>query len=76
MNRHRTQGKWMMLCCIIPFVLLLVLLRLGLNLGPFTRILPYAALLICPLIHIGMMVFLFRGRGSCCGNEGQLQGKK
>ncbi len=53
----------MMLLCLIPMAgILLLLPRLGLEFGSFGRLTPYAFLLICPLMHIGMM-FMMRGHG-------------
>ena len=66
MNHQNHKGKGhgflMILCCLIPILAIALLPRLGVELGPIGRLAPYAMLLICPIMHIGMMVFMFKGR--------------
>jgi len=71
MNCHNKNGKkghgmLMLLCCLIPLMLVFMLPRLGVNIGPLARIAPFAMLLICPLMHIGMFVFMFKGKDKNC----------
>ncbi|ABR49414.1 hypothetical protein Amet_3277 [Alkaliphilus metalliredigens QYMF] len=58
----KKHGMLMMLCCLIPLVAIVLLPRLGFELGPIGRFAPYALFLICPIMHIGMIVFMFKGK--------------
>lgn len=49
----------MLLCCLIPIGLILAVSIFGLSLGPLTPYLPFALVLLCPL----MMFFMMRGMG-------------
>ncbi|AOY74811.1 DUF2933 domain-containing protein [Clostridium formicaceticum] len=69
-HKGKNHGMMMLLCCLVPLAAILFLPRLGIQLGPVGRLAPYAMLLICPLMHIGMMVFMFKGRKQgCCEDE-------
>ncbi|MDO8685837.1 MAG: DUF2933 domain-containing protein [Clostridiales bacterium] len=60
---HKGHGNHMLLmvlCCAIPIVLLLLLPVLRINIPALKRFLPYAVLLLCPLMHILMMPMMFR----------------
>ncbi len=50
----------MLLCCLIPLLLIVAVGTFGLSLGPLQGLLPYALVLMCPL----MMIFMMRGMGS------------
>lgn len=56
-KKHRLL---MLICCLIPVLLIAFLPRLGINLGPFTRLAPFAVFLLCPLMHFGMMMFMMK----------------
>lgn len=62
---HSTTGNhnlhlWLMLaCCLIPIALILAIGVFGISLGALTPLLPYALILLCPL----MMFFMMRGTG-------------
>jgi hypothetical protein len=43
--------------------------RFGVNIGPLGRIAPFAMLLICPLMHIAMFVFMFKGKKQQHSND-------
>lgn len=49
----------MLLCCLIPVGLILAISVFGLSLGPLAAYLPFAMVLLCPL----MMFFMMRGMG-------------
>lgn len=61
----KRHGLLMILCCLVP-----ILIIIGLTLyGVKAKSLTYIAFLICPLMHIGMMIViskLWKGR-SCHG---------
>lgn len=51
---------WIMLaCCLVPLGLILAIGVFGISLGSLTPLLPYALILLCPL----MMFFMMRGMG-------------
>ena len=49
----------MLLCCLIPIGLILAVSIFGLSLGPLNAFLPFALVLLCPLL----MFFMMRGMG-------------
>ena len=49
----------MIACCLIPIALLLAIGVLGISVGSLTALVPYALVLLCPL----MMFFMMRGMG-------------
>ena len=64
MNHDHSQGMGkhmliMLLCCLVPVGLILAVSAFGLSLGPLQALLPYALVLLCPL----MMIFMMRGMG-------------
>ncbi|WP_026475914.1 hypothetical protein [Alkaliphilus transvaalensis] len=70
-NHGKKHGMLMLLCCLVPLLLLALLPRFGVNLGPLGRYAPFAMVLICPLMHIGMMFFMFKGNKEDCHSEKQ-----
>ena len=53
-GKHKGHSPWMMtLCCLIPILLAAFLLSRGVSLG-------YMFLLICPILHIGMIWFMMK----------------
>lgn len=65
-HKGKNHGMLMLLCCLIPLAAILLLPRLGIEIGSLGRLAPYAILLICPLMHIGMMLFMFKGKKNDC----------
>lgn len=61
-HKGKNHGMFMLLMCLIPMMGILLLPRLGIELGPVGRLAPYAIFLICPLMHVGMMLFMFKGK--------------
>ena len=65
MNHEHTQSNhnshlWLMLaCCLIPIGLIFAIAVFGISPGPLTPFLPYAFVLLCPLL----MFFMMRGMG-------------
>ena len=49
----------MLLCCLIPIALIAAVAIFGISLGALTLYLPFAIVLLCPL----MMFFMMRGMG-------------
>ena len=49
----------MLACCLVPLALILAIGVFGFSLGSLTPFLPYALILLCPL----MMFFMMRGMG-------------
>jgi len=66
------HGLMMMLCCLIPIVLIAGLPLFGLKAGALTGLI----FLLCPLMHIGMMVFMLKGRKNNSSCHGQDENKK
>ncbi len=59
-NTNSTMPLWIMLaCCLIPLALILAIGVFGISIGSLTPLLPYALILLCPL----MMFFMMRGMG-------------
>ncbi|MGE5552151.1 MAG: hypothetical protein ACM3ZC_16730 [Bacteroidota bacterium] len=56
-NRHGKHGSWMMLLCALPLVLVGGALLFG-----YRSSLLSLGFLLCPLIHLGMMAWMFLGR--------------
>lgn len=55
MHKHNRRGMWlMMLACLVPMALVVLYLARG-RIGSPGSLLPYAFLLLCPLMHIFMM---------------------
>src|SRR4030067_315529 len=70
MNHDHSQGMGkhmliMLLCCLVPLGLILAVSAFGLSLGPLQALLPFALVLLCPL----MMFFMMRGMGHDHGAE-------
>lgn len=62
-NGHNGHGKHMLLMalgCLVPIALLLILPFFNVDSPILTGILPFAIFLLCPLMHVFMMVFMFR----------------
>ncbi len=62
MNHDHSNGMGkhmllMLICCLVPIALILAVSALGISLGPLSGLLPYALVLLCPL----MMIFMMRG---------------
>jgi len=57
---HMKHGLWMLLGCLVPILLLVGLPLLGIRIGRFSSLI----FLLCPLLHIGMIVFMIKS-----GNE-------
>ncbi len=59
-NTNSNTHLWIMLaCCLIPLALILSIGIFGISLGSLTPFLPFALILLCPL----MMFFMMRGMG-------------
>lgn len=69
----KKHGLLMLLCCLIPVILIAFLPRLGINLGPFAKLAPFAVFLLCPLMHMGMMFFMVKGNKNDCHNSNQVK---
>lgn len=72
-NHGKKHGLLMLLCCLIPLLLVAILPRMGLELGPIGRLAPYAMFLICPTMHIGMIVYMCKGKKKDCHGQGQAE---
>jgi len=72
MNQDHSQGigkhmVLMLICCLVPIALIAAVSIFGLSLGPLQPLIPYVAVLMCPLMMIGMM-WMMRGNN---GNQSQ-----
>ncbi len=47
----------MLICCLVPIGLVIAAGTFGLSLGPLQPLVPYVAVLMCPLM-MGMMMFM------------------
>ncbi|WP_350344528.1 DUF2933 domain-containing protein [Proteinivorax tanatarense] len=54
------KSKKSMICCLIPILLLVLFLARG-GTESNASFMPYLFLIICPLMHIGMFFFMFKG---------------
>lgn len=70
-NRHKKHGLFMMLCCLIPVLIIAALPLMGIRVGSLGGL----AFLICPLLHIGMMVVMMKSKDgkSCCSSNEPVQ---
>jgi len=59
-HKGKNHGLIMLLGCLIPLLAVVFLPRLGFELGPLGRLAPYALFLLCPIMHMGMMFFMFK----------------
>lgn len=62
-TEHKGHGRHMLLmilCCAIPVILLMLLPVLKINSPALESILPFAVLLLCPLMHIAMIHIMLR----------------
>lgn len=67
---NKKHGLLMLLCCLVPLLIILVLPLLGFQVGALGRFASMGIALICPLMHIGLLAFLFKGKGgSCCSSK-------
>lgn len=64
MNNKCKNHGWLMWAGMILMAIVMLLPRLGIELGFMGRLSPFLIFLICPLLHIGMMVFMFKGRNN------------
>ena len=58
-TNNSTHLLIMLACCLVPLALILAIGVFGFSLGLLTPFLPYALILLCPL----MMFFMMRGMG-------------
>jgi cell division protein FtsW (lipid II flippase) len=60
---HMKHGLWMVVGCLVPILLIVGLSLLGIRTGRFSSLI----FLLCPLLHVGMMVFMMKsGNGKSC----------
>ncbi len=69
MNHDHSNGMGkhmllMLICCLVPIALILAVSVLGISLGPLSALLPYALVLLCPLMMILMMRGMMQGQGA------------
>ncbi|KDR96677.1 hypothetical protein SAMN02745945_00071 [Peptoclostridium litorale DSM 5388] len=66
-KNHMKHGLLMMLCCLLPIVIIAGLPLFGIRSG----ILSSLAFLICPLMHVGMILMMRKSgnSGTCCGDK-------
>jgi len=64
---HKKHGLWMLLCCLLPIAIIAALPIFGVKLGALGGF----AFLLCPLMHILMMVFMTKSGNSksCCASD-------
>jgi len=57
---HKIHMLLMIICCLLPIGLIAIFSVLTMNNATLGRILPYAAFLLCPLMHLAMIPMMFR----------------
>jgi len=68
MNHDHNNTKHLLImlaCCLIPIALILAVSVFGISLGALTPLLPFALVLLCPVL----MFFMMRGMGH--GQDGE-----
>lgn len=68
---HKKHGLWMIICCLVPMVLLALLFSLNLQNSVVKAVAGGLLILVCPLAHILMMVFMKNEHNNNKHNEGQ-----
>ncbi len=58
-SNNTTHLLIMLACCLVPLALILAIGVFGISLGSLTPLLPYAMILLCPLL----MFFMMRSMG-------------
>jgi Protein of unknown function (DUF2933) len=61
---HKKHLVIMLACCLVPLALIVAVSVLGISLGPLSALLPYALVLLCPLMMIFMMRGMMQGQGA------------
>ena len=69
MNHDHSNGMGkhmliMLACCLVPIALIVAVSVFGLSLGGLTPFVPYALVLLCPLMMIFMMRGMMQGEGA------------
>lgn len=60
---HKCKShKWLMIGGLILVGVIALLPFFGIEVGAIGRLSPFLIFILCPIIHIGMMVFMFKGR--------------
>lgn len=54
---------------MIAIIVFFLLNLLGYEVGTLGQIAPYGLFLLCPLLHIGMMMFMFKDKNHNCNHE-------
>lgn len=76
-HKNKKHTLLMVLCCLVPLSIIFLLLALGVKVGPLGRFAPLAIFLICPLLHIGLLAFLFKGNNkNCCNSKNEASGQE
>ncbi len=55
---HKKYGLLMVLCCLLPILLIMGISLLGFKGVSFS----YLIFLLCPLMHVGMILFMFKSK--------------
>jgi len=69
MNHDHSNGMGkhmllMLICCLVPIALIVAVSVLGISLGPLSGLLPYALVLLCPILMFFMMRGMMQGQGA------------
>ncbi len=59
----------MIACCLVPLALILGVSLLGVSFGSLTALVPYAAVLICPLMMLWMMRQMGHDHGAAADSK-------
>ena len=66
-HTHKKHGILMFACCLIPIALMIAISAFGFKFKSLSSL----AILLCPLLHIGMMLSMrkSKNKASCCAHD-------
>ena len=70
-HNHKKHGIMMLACCLIPIAIMVAISAFGFKF----RSLSSLAILLCPLMHVGMMLSMrkSKNKASCCAHDQNVQ---
>jgi nitrate reductase NapE component len=70
-HNHKKHGFMMLACCLIPIALMVAISAFGFRFKSLGSL----AILLCPLMHVGMMFSMrkSKNKASCCAHDQHVQ---
>ena len=70
-HNHKKHGILMFACCLIPIALMIAISAFGFKFKSLSSL----AILLCPLLHVGMMLSMrkSKNKASCCAPDQNVQ---